>query len=95
MTYDQTRVENTVPIGGNLKMRTEELDVTSYTGDGEDFSPVDVNMRRFVFVLALETSDADQWAKYAEDDETVRLYDDAGELAGGATGTVKVVAVGV
>lgn len=101
MTYTQTRVENTVPIGGHLKMRIEELDITDYDddsgGDGESFTPADVNMRRFVYVEALETSSDAQWAKYDESNEAVRLYDSSGEIGSGAsnTGTVKVVAVGV
>lgn len=101
MTYSQTRVENTVPLGGNLKMRVEELDITNYDddsgGDGESFAPVDVNMRRFVFVLALETTGSAQWAKYDETNNAVRLYDSAGEIGSNSsnTGTVKVIAVGV
>lgn len=101
MTYTQSRIENTVPIGGNLKLRVEELDITNYdddsNGDGESFAPGDVNMRRFVFVLALETTGSAQWAKYDESNNAVRLYTSSGEVAsdGNNTGTVKIIAVGV
>lgn len=101
MTYTSTRVENTIPIGGNLKMRVEELDITNYdddgSGDGEAFAPVDVNMRRFVAVFALETSGNAQWAKYDEANSAVRVYGSSGEIGSNAdnTATVKVVCIGV
>lgn len=101
MTHTTSKIESTVPIGGNLKMRVQEMDITNYDddggGDGEAFAPADVNMRRFVCVFALETSSAAQWSKYDDATEAVRLYNSSGEVAsnGSNTGTVRLVCVGV
>lgn len=101
MTNTLSKVESTVPIGGNLKMRVQEMDITDYdddgSGDGESFAPADVNFRRFVFVQALETSASTQWAKHDEATNAVRLYTSSGEVAGNSsnTGTVKLVCIGV
>lgn len=101
MTYTQTRIENTVPLGGNLYLRTEELDITNYDddggGDGEAFTPQDVNFRRFVAVIPLVTDNAGYEAQYDEDAEAIRLYDGASEVAsnGDNTATVKVLCIGV
>lgn len=95
MTRTLSRRENTVPLGGNLKMRVQEMDVTSYDQGGEDFAPGDVNMRRFIFVLPLATDNDNVDAKWVEGQDALRLIDGGSELAAGESETVVVVAVGV
>lgn len=95
MTHDLTRRENTVPIGGNLKMRVSDMDVTDYDQGGEDFAPADVNMRRFVWVSALATGNDDVVAKWVEGEDAIRLIDSGGEAAASSTQSVVIVAVGV
>lgn len=101
MTNTLTKVESTVPIGGNLKMRVQEMDISNYDdtddGTGEAFVPADVNFRRFVVVIAEETSSAAQWAKHDEETGAVRLYTSSGEVASASnnTGTVQLTCIGV
>lgn len=101
MTNTLTKVESTVPLGGNLKLRVQEMDITNYDddggSDGEAFAPGDVNFRRFVYVTASETTGTAQWAKYDESNNAVRLYNSSGEVGSNSsnTGTVKLVCVGV
>lgn len=86
MAYSQTRIENTVPIGGNLRMRVEEIDISNYdddgSGDGEPFAPVDIHMRRFTFVLALVSDASGVTANYDEANNAVRLYQQANDGSG-------------
>lgn len=95
MAHELSRREKTVPIGGNLKMRVQEMDITSYEEGGEDFAPADVNMRRFVFVVPLQVSADDFNVNYDEDAEAVKLLDHNGEVGAGETATVVLVSVGV
>lgn len=95
MAHELTRRENTVPIGGNLNMRVQEMDITDYDEGGEDFAPVDVNMRRFIFVIPLMVSADDINVNYDEDDEKVKLLDHNGESAEGTTADIVLVCVGV
>lgn len=85
MTNSQSKVQSTVPIGGNLKMRIQEVDITNYdddaNSDGESFTPSDVNMRRFVYVQPLvmhgeggATTVVNAEAQYDYSNEALRLF---------------------
>lgn len=95
MAHELSRRENTVPIGGNLKMRVQEMDITSYEEGGESFAPADVNMRRFVYVIPLQVSADDFNVNYDEDTSVIKLLDHNGEVDAGETSTVVLVSVGV
>lgn len=55
MSRSLTRVQNTVPLAGPLKMQVYEMDIDNYdsdnNSDGEAFAPSDVGWRRFVAVI--------------------------------------------
>lgn len=90
MSYDLTKVESTIPIGGNLKLRVHDMDITNYDdnagGDGEAFTPSDVNFRRFVAVIptvvgsgtASTTAMEGVTAEWDESNQAIRVYHSAG-----------------
>lgn len=59
MVNTLTKTEATVPLGGHLRMRIYDMDITNYgydgtsTTDGEPFSPSDVGFRRLTFVIPI------------------------------------------
>lgn len=90
MTNTQSKEESTVPIGGNLKLRIQRMEITNYdndaNGDGEAFAPSDVNMRRFVSVIPVVVDDGSASttamrgvnAMWDEANNAVRLFHSAG-----------------
>lgn len=90
MTNTLSREENTVPIGGNLKMRVQRMEITNYdddaNSDGEAFAPADVNFRRFLFVIPVVVDDGSASttamrgvkAMWDEANNAVRLFHSAG-----------------
>lgn len=88
MANTLTKVENTVPLGGHLKMRIQEMSISNYdddaAGDGEAFAPADVNMRRFTMVIPIVTDAAAVEAQYDEGANAVRLFRQANDGTGTA-----------
>lgn len=90
MTYTLSSVESTIPIGGNLNLRIEDMDITNYDddagSDGESFTPSDVNMRRFVAVIpvvigagsASTTAMEGVTAEWDEGTGAIRVYHSGG-----------------
>lgn len=61
-------------FAGAMKVRIVEVDVTSYTADGEPFTPSDVGMHRFQYVTASTDENGYMFA-YDYDNEVLEAYE--------------------
>lgn len=91
MTKTITEVTNTIPIGGHLKMRVVDVDITNYDddggSDGESLTPADVGLsRRFVAGFAevigpgtaSTTAMGGVTAQFRVDDQQLRVFHSGG-----------------
>lgn len=90
MAHDLSKVTSSIPIGGNLYLRTFDMDISNYdddtNSDGESFAPADVNFRRFVAVIPIvvgggsASSSAMEGvtAEWEEANNNIRLYHSSG-----------------
>lgn len=81
-------------FAGGMKHRFLDVEVTSYNQGGEDFTPEDAGMVRHQKLLVDAVGGNGYRAEYDRNNEKVLLYDSSGELAGGSTAQLRVMAVG-
>lgn len=71
---------------GAVTTRFVEVDITNYddgaNGNGESLVPADVSMRRFQAVIAEVNDNSGMSANYDEDNESVRLWEQANDGTG-------------
>lgn len=87
---------------GSHKVRSYEMDISDYSGDGEGLTPADVGMNRFLHVLVDVVDGSGYLAQYDESTQEVRLFESGAdaaplsEVAGGSgnTAIVRVTAIG-
>lgn len=88
-----TKLERT-EYAGDLKVRKYEVDITSYTTGGEDLTPGDFRLNRFITLVFNEVDGDVEYANYDTTNQKMQVYDAGGELASSGTATFHVTAFG-
>lgn len=91
---------NDTEFAGAMKVRIADVDITSYTADGEPFTPSDMGMHRFQFVSVFSTENG-YYFTYNYSNEEIEAWEastdgSALDEVSGTTdvGTVRVMAFG-
>ena len=94
MARDLTKLGRT-EYAGDLKFRRFEVDITSYTTGGEDLTPGDFRLNRFLTIEAENRAADGHYAQYDESAEKLKVFQPGGsELASAGTATITVTAFG-
>ena len=94
MTNTTTTLDE-LEFAGAMKFRFGEILEEDYdNGTGVPFTPNTLNLNRLQHVAVSVKGDGAAYANYEADNDVIKVYDTAGELAADSTVDLEIMAIG-